>query len=216
MEDHPELHEPPKYKFSIIKTYRTSLERQIGEAIEIATQDPATLINTETEWGVNPLPQQSVVFLDRVLEDHLDFDNSGGNQAPTSAGKRKTMAGRARDSEQEFVDRLRRAKEQADNVKTRGDSFSNQYRQRKKARMATMAAEAACSLSQRGQEVAMQPDDHRDEDSTGPQPYPERAEQEQSQAFSTESRVQDPERQYTPREPIIVRTRLQSPELNSR
>ena len=52
------------------------------------------------------------------------------------------------------------------------------------------------SLSQRGQGVAMQPDDNRIEDATGLQPYPERAEQEQSQAFSTESRVQDPERQH--------------------
>ena len=160
-----------------------------------------------------------MVFLDRVLEDHPDFDSTRGNQTPTTDGKRKTMAGRAKESEQEFIDRLRKAKEQADNVKTRGDSFTNQYRQRKKARMATMAAEGAIGMAQRRQEISDQPDDQRSEGAPDPQPQPEGAEPEQSQASSMIDSAQDPERQpkqSRPRELIKSKTSLKSTGLNSR
>ena len=55
VEEHPELTEPPNYKFQVTQTQQTSLNRQIWEALNIEGADPATLLNTKTEWGKNPL-----------------------------------------------------------------------------------------------------------------------------------------------------------------
>ena len=49
MEEHPELLEPPKYEYKVLKSHRTSLERQIAEALEISATDAATPLNTKTE-----------------------------------------------------------------------------------------------------------------------------------------------------------------------
>ena len=109
-----------------MNTKLTSLERQIGEALEIGATDPSQLLNTKAEWGINPLPQNSVVFLDRVLEDHPDYrDSSQTPETTTGAKKRKTMATRTRESQEEAAQRIRGARE-AQNAAKELDEFQGQ------------------------------------------------------------------------------------------
>ena len=117
-----------------------------------------------------------MVFQDRVLEDHPDYDQTGPSQQNNTAGKRKTMATRTRESQQEFVERMETARRRNEERNIRNDTFSGQYRQRKKAKKALLEEQVALEVAQREQE------DHRVGDGLVSDHHPGAAEQEQSQA----------------------------------
>ena len=51
---------PPTYTCKAIKTYRTSLSRQIGEALAINNTDARILMNSKAEFGQNSIPRISI------------------------------------------------------------------------------------------------------------------------------------------------------------
>ena len=96
-------------------------------AIETAIQDAATLINTKTEWGKNPLPKNTVQFLDRQEEE---YSNQQREQASIQTGaKRKTMATRYGGQAIQAVEKSREPQQGV-------DMFKQQYKQRKRRRKA--------------------------------------------------------------------------------
>ena len=55
--NHEGMQSPPKFKLGVVTTCRTSLERQIKEAIHINNSDLDILMNSKGEWGINIIPQ---------------------------------------------------------------------------------------------------------------------------------------------------------------
>ena len=49
--------EAPDFIYKLDKQWKTSLSRQIGEALCISKADPATLMNSKSEWGSNRIPR---------------------------------------------------------------------------------------------------------------------------------------------------------------
>ena len=46
-EEHQDSLEPPEYQFKLVSTHKSSLHRQIWEALEIEGADPSTLLNSK-------------------------------------------------------------------------------------------------------------------------------------------------------------------------
>ena len=60
---HQMLHHPgrsPNFKFKVDKTWKSSLGRQIREAILINQEDPNRLMNSKSEWGNNGIPRITI------------------------------------------------------------------------------------------------------------------------------------------------------------
>ena len=55
--NHPEMDTPPSFKFEVLEKCRSSLQRQIMEAIHIQNTDCDLLLNSRGEWGINIIPQ---------------------------------------------------------------------------------------------------------------------------------------------------------------
>ena len=55
MNDHPEGQ--PDYKFEVMKPFRSSLERQVMESIQIDKEKPEVRHNSKSEWGSNKIPR---------------------------------------------------------------------------------------------------------------------------------------------------------------
>ena len=53
--DHKET--KPEFQFKVLKSYRSSLDRQISEAIIIDNEPPQNLLNSKSEWGSNRIPR---------------------------------------------------------------------------------------------------------------------------------------------------------------
>ena len=47
----------PEFQFKVVKSYRSSLDRQISEAILIDNEPPQHLLNSKSEWGSNRIPR---------------------------------------------------------------------------------------------------------------------------------------------------------------
>ena len=57
---HMLLHHPgdsPEFSIKAEKSYKTSLGRQIGEAMKIGQSNPLFLMNSKSEWGGNKIPR---------------------------------------------------------------------------------------------------------------------------------------------------------------
>ena len=69
--------EEPDFSFTLHRSWKTSLARQIGEAIQIANSDQDLLMNSRSEWGQNRVPRVQV---------HEDSRNPGATStSPTPA-----------------------------------------------------------------------------------------------------------------------------------
>ena len=78
---HMALHHPeemPNFEYKVDKCHKGSLNRQIREAIMISQENPAMLMNSKSEWGMeNSIPRV------RVVEDQpppLDNDEPGNGK----------------------------------------------------------------------------------------------------------------------------------------
>ena len=49
--------EQPEYSFEVLRSFRSSLERQIFEAITIDEASPDVRLNSKAEWGGNRIPR---------------------------------------------------------------------------------------------------------------------------------------------------------------
>ena len=52
-QEHGELKDPPRYKFEVLSTHQTAIQRQLSEGLAIEKEDPETLINGKGEYGTN-------------------------------------------------------------------------------------------------------------------------------------------------------------------
>ena len=59
---HPD--ESPDFSFKLHKSWKTSLAREIGEALEITGHNSSSLMNCKSELGMNSVPRVSVNTLE--------------------------------------------------------------------------------------------------------------------------------------------------------
>ena len=48
---------PPEYSYQLISKHRSSLQRQLEEALQIQREKCDLLLNSKGEWGINLIPQ---------------------------------------------------------------------------------------------------------------------------------------------------------------
>merc|ERR1712112_208805 len=113
-EHHEEVSEPPNSTFKASKICKTSLERQIMEALEIEDSDTQIVLNKKGEWGSNLPPTIATVVHGEIV-------------GSTNVGSR-FKRGRGRPPEANSVD-------QNGNSEDERDPFLEQFRQRKKRRI---------------------------------------------------------------------------------
>ena len=51
----------PAFSFTVDRQWKSSLERQIGEALLISNSPEDELLNCKTEWGCNPIPRAKIL-----------------------------------------------------------------------------------------------------------------------------------------------------------
>ena len=74
---HPEEEEPLEFIFTLDRSWKTSLQQQLREAIQ--EHDPDLLMNSKAEWGLNNIPCVKIGL------DDEDFNrNSHPNQDQSS------------------------------------------------------------------------------------------------------------------------------------
>ena len=75
-EIHGNMDAPPKYQFQVLKKCKTSLERQIWEAIFIENENCEVTMNSKAEWGRNKIPRlindpEETKYTDKNSQDQL-------------------------------------------------------------------------------------------------------------------------------------------------
>ena len=80
---HEELRSAPKFSVKRLGTYLSSLERQIREALAIQAGDYDNLPNSKSEWAMNAIPRQKIVYKDVLWEnDPAKEENGAPNKPP--------------------------------------------------------------------------------------------------------------------------------------
>ena len=59
---HQDLHEPPEYAHTVVKTFKTSTERQVYEAVTIDSIECNMILNSKAEYRHNALVRQTIEF----------------------------------------------------------------------------------------------------------------------------------------------------------
>ena len=67
-EVHQTMTPPPKYSYTLLKTHKTALDRQVWEGVYISFEKSDHILNGKGEWGMNLFPQ---------LRSHQDIINEG-------------------------------------------------------------------------------------------------------------------------------------------
>ena len=62
---------PPNFSYKVDRTWKTALERQVGEAILIDNEDKTCILNSRSEWGHNAVPRLT------ITRDNQDQPNQG-------------------------------------------------------------------------------------------------------------------------------------------
>ena len=62
----------PEFKFSSVKTFKTSTERQDAEAIMIDNSPAEELLNSKAEYGHNPIISQTTELKGAIWQDPTD------------------------------------------------------------------------------------------------------------------------------------------------
>ena len=82
IENHPEMLDPPKFKFEVKRKCRSSLERQIWEALDIENENNDITMNSRGEWGINIVPKLKPT-------ENGDLTSEGKGQGEIRSTKRK-------------------------------------------------------------------------------------------------------------------------------
>ena len=114
-EHHEEEIEPPNFTFKAATICKTSLERQIMEALEIEDSNTQIVLNQKGEWGSNLPPTIATVVHGEIV-------------GTTNVGS-KFKRGRGRPPEANSVD------QNGNSDEDEKDPFFEQFRQRKKRRL---------------------------------------------------------------------------------
>ena len=80
---------PLVYLTEVLGMHTSAIHRQLWEALEIATYPDDQIINTRKEWGMNPIPRNTTMFLDKEVQEGTDSGPLGSyqrlNEDPGSA-----------------------------------------------------------------------------------------------------------------------------------
>ena len=63
------MKDPPSFKFEVLWSYLTAIQRQLHEGLAIEAEDPQTLINGRGEYGTNRIPRFKMT-VDNEIIDH--------------------------------------------------------------------------------------------------------------------------------------------------
>ena len=82
IEFHPEMEEEkPVFTYEVISSYKSSLARQLREALLIEREECTTIMNTKGEWGINLVPRL-------VTEDNSSFLKQKPEEKSSTSAKR--------------------------------------------------------------------------------------------------------------------------------
>ena len=112
MSHHEEMRTAPKFSVKRLGTYLSGLERQIREALAIQAGEYDNLLNSKSEWAMNAIPRQRVVYKDVLWEQDPAKEENGARNRPPD--------------DNDPPDESKRMLEPSE--------FENQYTQRKKRR----------------------------------------------------------------------------------
>ena len=65
--EHTEMNDPPDFKFEVLSSHMTAIQRQLSEGLAIEAHDPETLINGKGEYGSNRIPRYKMTLEDEIL-----------------------------------------------------------------------------------------------------------------------------------------------------
>ena len=82
LKDHPE--NQPQYEFKVMRSFRSSLERQIWESIFIDDEDPEVRLNSRSEWGANKVPRLIIDPESKYRQGEQDQDKGQGQDEAQS------------------------------------------------------------------------------------------------------------------------------------
>ena len=122
-ESHGDMVRPPSYSIQLVSAHKSSLERQIKEAILIELESPdVELINGKSEWGQNRVPR-----VRNTMPEHL--------RHPKYEEKKNPFNKRPKDEHDPSDDQLPVGPPSHD-PHPDPECFQGQYKQRKRARIA--------------------------------------------------------------------------------
>ena len=106
---------PPTYTCKVIKTYKTSLLRQIGEALAINNTDASFLMNSKAEFEMNRIPRV-------VIEDSTQGEDASPAAKSQTVLNSISNSVDSRSLQQDGAQRRKRARTEAssDVLQTRG------------------------------------------------------------------------------------------------
>ena len=85
LKDHPEGQ--PQYEFKVMRSFRSSLERQIMESIYIDDEDPEVRLNSRSEWGSNKVPRLMIDPDSKYKPGEQDQNNGQSPEEQESQGQ---------------------------------------------------------------------------------------------------------------------------------
>ena len=74
----------PEYEFKVMRSYRSSLERQIWESIFIDDEHPEVRLNSRSEWGANKVPRLIIDPESKYRQGEQDQDKDQGQDEAQS------------------------------------------------------------------------------------------------------------------------------------
>ena len=92
-EVHPQRKDPPKYKFQALTSHKSSLERQLKEALNIASSKEDFLLNRKSEFARNCIVTQSSEFDGKKWMDRKEESGriQEEKERESPRGKRRRM-----------------------------------------------------------------------------------------------------------------------------
>ena len=125
IEFHPEMEEEkPVFTYEVIRSYKTSLARQLDEALLIEREECTTIMNTKGEWGINLVPRL-------VTEDNSGFLKQKPEDKSSTSAKRPPPESReVSHFENQFKQRKKRKKLAQDDNETQSNDSSSTCEQK--------------------------------------------------------------------------------------
>ena len=111
-EDHSTMEEPPEYKFELKMRCRTSLQRQIMEAIFINSEPCDLILNGRGEWGINIIPRLAPTENGELVNPQIEPGPKRKTSPNTTDGKPQLLS----EFDSQFSMRKKRAKIDKDKV----------------------------------------------------------------------------------------------------
>ena len=108
---HPERTEAPIFSFNVGRTYRTSTERQVAEAIRIETTECVNLLNSKSEYRHNPIVRQTIEFRGEIWQDSKPEEQNDEQHVPKDHGDQDKVTDPFKDQFKQ-----RKAKRKADQM----------------------------------------------------------------------------------------------------